>query len=187
MRRRLARIGMWAAGAVCVAAAALLARGLWRPGTVGMGGLAVGVRSGQIEGAWSSGRVSRQPIAWGVQTERGSASVLAPTGLWWRPRAEVVDLGMTRPDGSPELLAVAMCPLWPVAVLGGGVAGMLWWRTRRVVMPGHCAGCGYDLRGLGGGRCPECGREGLRARAMRLLGGGRPRTGRLRERGAWAA
>lgn len=162
---------MWAAAAVWVAAAALLALGLWRPGTLATGGLAVGVKGGQVEVAWSSGRVSRQRIAWGVQTERGSASVLAPSGLWWRPRAEVVDLGMTRGDGSPELLAVAMCPLWPMAVLGGGVAGVLWWRTRRVVLPGHCAGCGYDLRGLGGGRCPECGAAGLVRRLVRRIAG----------------
>jgi hypothetical protein len=25
--------------------------------------------------------------------------------------------------------------------------------------PGYCATCGYDLRGLTSGRCPECGHE----------------------------
>lgn len=38
--------------------------------------------------------------------------------------------------------------------------GLLAWRRR--VRPGHCAGCGYDLRATGddprfAGRCPECG------------------------------
>jgi hypothetical protein len=55
----------------------------------------------------------------------------------------------------------------------GGVASMvfptaamtllwapLWWRERvmrRRALVGHCARCGYDLRGLGVAKCPECG------------------------------
>jgi hypothetical protein len=31
-----------------------------------------------------------------------------------------------------------------------------WWRRRRQKPPGHCPGCGYDLR-ASPGRCPECG------------------------------
>lgn len=39
---------------------------------------------------------------------------------------------------------------------------LLWWARRRDeanerVWRGHCAGCGYNLRGCPG-RCPECGR-----------------------------
>jgi hypothetical protein len=32
----------------------------------------------------------------------------------------------------------------------------IWWRGRPPE-PGVCAGCGYDLSGLAGARCPECG------------------------------
>jgi hypothetical protein len=41
-------------------------------------------------------------------------------------------------------------------VLGLGVGaarGRRFWRRRR----GRCQRCGYDLRGLSGGACPECG------------------------------
>ena len=31
------------------------------------------------------------------------------------------------------------------------------WRTDRRAMPWQCPKCGYDLRGLDGGVCPECG------------------------------
>jgi hypothetical protein len=33
------------------------------------------------------------------------------------------------------------------------------WLRRRRVPAGHCPGCRYDLRGVTGGVCPECGRE----------------------------
>ena len=41
-------------------------------------------------------------------------------------------------------------------------AAALWWsvtyRARRQrALPGHCAHCGYNLRGNTTGRCPECG------------------------------
>lgn len=43
------------------------------------------------------------------------------------------------------------------------VAGMValivgWRRARRLLQPGVCRGCGYELRGVGADRCPECGR-----------------------------
>jgi hypothetical protein len=43
----------------------------------------------------------------------------------------------------------------------GAVAGVLVWWTARAWMklpaPHECQGCGYDLRGLAAGDCPECG------------------------------
>ena len=51
-------------------------------------------------------------------------------------------------------------PLWPVALVTA-IAPALWakrvirdWRRRR---GGRCVSCGYDMRGLDGRRCPECG------------------------------
>ncbi len=48
-------------------------------------------------------------------------------------------------------------PLWPLAGVGViasyfGLRGLRWGRT------GRCRGCGYELAGLNGGVCPECGR-----------------------------
>lgn len=40
------------------------------------------------------------------------------------------------------------------AVLGAGAGLVAWWRRKN---PGACGKCGYDLAGLGGGVCPECG------------------------------
>lgn len=47
-------------------------------------------------------------------------------------------------------------PLYPLGgVLAAGGAAMT---TRRPRMTGRCAACGYDLAGIRGGVCPECGR-----------------------------
>jgi hypothetical protein len=56
----------------------------------------------------------------------------------------------------------ASLPLWipMVAAAGAGVWGVWGWRR---VRKQHCAKCGYDLRGLSGGVCPECGARVERA------------------------
>jgi hypothetical protein len=47
-------------------------------------------------------------------------------------------------------------PLYiPIVTLGVPGAALLFWQRRR--HPGTCPRCGYDLSGLAGGRCPECG------------------------------
>src|SRR5262245_50847387 len=47
-------------------------------------------------------------------------------------------------------------PLWPAALIGSGASCLviLGYRRRR---EGCCARCGYDLAGVRGGLCPECG------------------------------
>ncbi|MCA9250596.1 MAG: hypothetical protein R3E58_17030 [Phycisphaerae bacterium] len=36
---------------------------------------------------------------------------------------------------------------------------LLWPQRPDWTLPGHCVHCGYDLTGIEGGRCPECGKE----------------------------
>ena len=160
MRRRWVRTAVLA-GLVLVAlgSAGLLGLGIVRPSWACRGGAAVGVSNGRLEIAWSSGTVRRASIAWDLQGPEGSASILVGPARWWRPSASSDSIG-TSPSaaGAPLFtLTVVYLPLWPLVVVAGGAAAGLWWRWRHVVEPGHCAACGYDLRGLAPGRCPECG------------------------------
>ena len=51
-------------------------------------------------------------------------------------------------------------PLWMILLPLSAGAGLLWYLDRPSLArnrPGHCRRCGYDLAGLRGGDCPECG------------------------------
>ena len=45
----------------------------------------------------------------------------------------------------------------PLAAAGGVSLAVALVARRGRHIAGHCRGCGYDLRGLGAGMCPECG------------------------------
>jgi len=57
---------------------------------------------------------------------------------------------------------VATC--WHYAVFGSVVLWAVRARMRRL-SGSHCAGCGYDLAGIEGPVCPECGRARVTATA----------------------
>jgi hypothetical protein len=85
--------------------------------------------SPNIAGRWGFLLVRHGPDAWGL------------SGRW----ATVV--------AGPHWVLLPL-GAWPVA--GWAVRRGRWWRWRR---RGQCLACGYDLRGIEGGRCPECGEE----------------------------
>ena len=49
-------------------------------------------------------------------------------------------------------------PLWMLLLLIAAPTAYLWYTDRRA-KPWQCPKCRYDLRGLDGGVCPECGHE----------------------------
>lgn len=55
----------------------------------------------------------------------------------------------------PGWIPVSVCVLSSAAVWVGPVARRRWVAKRRL---GKCAACGYDTRGIGEAKCPECGR-----------------------------
>ena len=68
--------------------------------------------------------------------------------VWWPTYREVGPWSMRA--------EVYQIPLWPVVALFGVPTAYLWHTDRRA-KPWQCATCRYDLRGLDGGVCPECG------------------------------
>ncbi len=173
MGRRVLRCGMWAALGASVLIGGALALGLARPTWRGSGGLVVGVTSGRLEIARSDGALARQGNAWAVSCPQGMASILVGPESWWRPTSGAGRVGLGMPTATLTL-RVDYVPLWPWLALSVLASGLLWWRAGRRVLPGHCRECGYDLRGLSGDKCPECGGlvRMLRAAAAWLLGAG---------------
>lgn len=110
----------------------------------GLGGGAGFTRGLVFGGVWWDTRPTRWAPEWDVQAARGEDF------HWWIDWE--IDRGVS---GS----AFVGAPLWLVGVVGGLGWGVMWWRARRGPA-WACRRCGYDLRGITGGVCPECGGEG---------------------------
>ena len=71
----------------------------------------------------------------------------------WRPDWSSLPVFRRRPGG----MVMASLPLWLLFFAIAGPAAWLWRRDRRQFTALRCPGCGYDLAGVSGGVCPECG------------------------------
>ena len=71
---------------------------------------------------------------------------------------------VTLEDLGRVLLAMALIGVSVITLVG---LPFLFFTTAKavseIVIPGHCVECGYDMAGLAGTRCPECGAEGPQA------------------------
>ena len=90
---------------------------------------------------------------WPLKRER-----YRPTDGWeWNAEAETSWMPWQSPGVKPGL-GLVFVPLWlPLLLIAAPTAWL--WRTDRRAKPWQCAKCRYDLRGLDGGVCPECGHE----------------------------
>jgi hypothetical protein len=72
------------------------------------------------------------------------------------------------PANARSIRSLPLRPIWRglmvntlfYAALWAMVVGLVWWRPmrrRHRRSRGLCGRCGYDMRGIAGGRCPECG------------------------------
>jgi len=185
MRRRLLRSGMWMMAVLGVLIAGLLVTAWVGQGYISRGGVTAGLAHGRLEVAWGGGKVTRDPLGWSVSNAQGFAAALMPVGSAWRP--SVVHSGLGSVPGGPgplfEITAVYV-PLWTWVIVAGGMTGLLWRRAGHAIVPGHCA-CGYDLRGLASGRCPECGR-GAPGVLFRMVAGLFAAAGRAMRQARWA-
>ena len=156
---------------LCVAAFALLIRGLWFADWV------------RLAVAWQEPG-STQGVEWFLESGAGGVSVTRNRYVW--PDDEGVarhvqpgrqaDTHAAGFSDAPSLVywrhfdgqwasnrgrstAVAAFPVWLLTLLFGALpAARLYRRLRPKHPSGLCPRCGYDLRATPG-RCPECGRE----------------------------
>lgn len=137
---RLRRFAKWSGLVVC-----LLIGGLWAISTVlcifkiVMHADGIGLAPGVFRFVWFDG-----------------ISLDMPWGVWWH----AFDAGSLWPafDYEPRFdnFVSVSVPLWMLLTFVAIPTFMVWHRDRRVVKPGHCEGCGYDLR-ASKKTCPECG------------------------------
>jgi hypothetical protein len=115
-------------------------------GAAGHGWLVRRMGTTSVHGQWTRGLRKAAEVRgvwpW-VTWERGTMAGVANAAYAYRAW-----------EVSPRPMIWALA-VWP-AVWG---AGAVWRvvRRRRWRRAGRCGACGYDLRGTGGGRCPECG------------------------------
>jgi hypothetical protein len=138
-RRRVRRVAKWVGLVVCVLVAVCWVVNFWwnfalMPGDT----LVVGAVGGGFVVNWISGW-NEQPIEVIIYKNE--------FGFGWLP-----EMIISRSGGDTGV------PFWLVLSVFVPVTGVLWWRDRRRIPPGHCR-CGYDLTGNVSGRCPECGQE----------------------------
>ena len=76
--------------------------------------------------------------------------------LWeWNAEAETGWMPWKSPNVK-QGLGLVFVPLWlPLLLIAAPTAYL--WRADRRAKPWQCPKCRYDLRGLDGGVCPECG------------------------------
>jgi hypothetical protein len=130
-----------------------------RPLNLSLGRFSVALCRGRMELASASAPLSWHASgAWLIHLPGGNAFVALGPGSSWLPSSQrgSVTVGPAAAAGVTYSLAVVFVPLWPWAILFAG-SGLVLWKLSRNQRAGHCKACGYDLRGVRAGPCPECG------------------------------
>ncbi len=158
-RRRWARAWFWLCAVLAVGLTGMLVWSYASPRPTGVARRSLALRDGGVEFGWASHPFRRDERGWSFRTAQparillGRASAVVPT-------TSGASVNITLPNGTGATaitLRVLFVPIWPWAAALTGVSALLFWRSRRIAVPGHCGACGYDVRGLPGSKCPECG------------------------------
>ena len=104
-------------------------------------------------------------LCWPLRRYRLVTTVTAVWAISATATGIIIRLGLAGFFGTPPSLSFGLITGLMLALLvswvvtGLPLSGLVWWRNRfrPVYPPGHCAECGYNLRGLPQPRCPECG------------------------------
>lgn len=168
-KNRSGRRWAWTAMSWLCGVLALLTGALWMAGnvtapSVGAGGVCVLVSPSQLQIA-----IANQPVEWARKRwyfPNATAAMVMP-GNVMRPTMPQASMTVGTQAGAIATISlrVVNVPLWQLLLVFLIAGGVSWRIAARMFPVGHCSACGYDLRGLGSGKCPECG-EGFVARMM---------------------
>jgi hypothetical protein len=164
-RRRVLRGAAFVFGVISLVAAVLLPVSFVSTRSIGTSRHAVVLHRGRVEIASFSSAFVRSGEVW---VSASGPRILVGASSEWRPSRARAGIVVSGPTGAPVTtsLDVVYVPLgFVVGVMAVPAVG-LWVMARRSVPAGMCRGCGYDLAGTRGERCPECGREGSAARRV---------------------
>ncbi len=159
------RIGhciMWSAAAIGALASLLIVASVVLPGrlsALSVHRCGIHVARGTVEIVWGSHDVTWVADRWTMSASGNRAAVVNWSESSWRPNTNTARmlLGAGGTGGTLVTLHATYVPLWPWAVVLAGIFALLWWRLPRRIAEGTCGNCGYDVRGLSGSVCPECG------------------------------
>ncbi len=140
---RLRRFFKWGGLSVSILFAVAWVASLMVSGLASVGRLQVAVLGGGLAGV-----VMVEPTF----TEYGTKfAFLGSTPIRWLPEGYLFPRG-----GRPAVGFTAYVPFWCLFPLAA-IPTVILWRRDRMIPPGHCQICGYDLTGNTTGVCSECG------------------------------
>jgi len=138
---RVITVVMWLCTLAAVASALAWLASCWWVGVLGLHAFDfIAISRGCLAVSWEYGEHHGKPEAYVMRRHR------AQYMLYW---------GSVARDETFQTVEIAV-PLWAIGLAFGVPAGYLCAKRHRL-RPTDCQACGYDLRGLKGERCPECG------------------------------
>jgi hypothetical protein len=130
------------------------------------GSFAVRRDSNHIPRMRTLGMLNVRPWKWEAHGATDRSYLASPTGrgpgrLFWRAGFELHRARFDGADGGRSVQWRLTWPAWATVLLTAAMPAVRMWRRLRRGRfgPGHCRGCGYDLRGNESGVCPECGQR----------------------------
>lgn len=160
MIREALRVARWPLALGAPAISLVFVATLRRDGWLSCGRCTIGVTQSQIELGWGSSSAHRSGRGWELRPQGAAVRIVMGPSCAWRPSWSGANVKVMASSSAvvPVSLTAVYVPLWLCTASLWMSAGIAWRFARPAAKRTGCPACGYDLRGLPAGRCPECGR-----------------------------